>query len=231
MSWQPMTPGLLQLPSGRLVRGRGLGERPPEGPPPEWGVYLLDQRPPVLPWPAWWVHWPDFGVPSDPTQLRAALEDAWQRAESERVELACWGGHGRTGTALVCLAVLDGARQTSRSSTRGSTIAPQRSRLSSRRSSSSGSDDHRPGTVRLAGEPLTLSLRWFDPLISGTTSGPLGGPVGLGERVRRSVVAGAARKWTVSGLAQGASAAPPASRVGCAGGGSSRGRFRPELQS
>ena len=26
----------------------------------------------------------------------------------ERVEIACAGGHGRTGTALACLAVLDG---------------------------------------------------------------------------------------------------------------------------
>jgi protein-tyrosine phosphatase len=25
-----------------------------------------------------------------------------------RVEIACWGGRGRTGTALACLAVLDG---------------------------------------------------------------------------------------------------------------------------
>lgn len=32
----------------------------------------------------------------------------WDRAEVERVEVACWGGHGRTGTALACLAVLDG---------------------------------------------------------------------------------------------------------------------------
>jgi protein-tyrosine phosphatase len=33
---------------------------------------------------------------------------AWARAETERVEIACGGGHGRTGTALACLAVLDG---------------------------------------------------------------------------------------------------------------------------
>jgi protein-tyrosine phosphatase len=39
---------------------------------------------------------------------RAALEEAWARAVSERVEVACSGGHGRTGTALACLAVLDG---------------------------------------------------------------------------------------------------------------------------
>lgn len=37
-----------------------------------------------------------------------ALRDAWARAGTERVEIACAGGHGRTGTALACLAVLDG---------------------------------------------------------------------------------------------------------------------------
>ena len=36
------------------------------------------------------------------------LTDAWQRAGTERVEVACAGGHGRTGTALACLAILDG---------------------------------------------------------------------------------------------------------------------------
>lgn len=30
------------------------------------------------------------------------------RAADERVEVACSGGRGRTGTALACLAVLDG---------------------------------------------------------------------------------------------------------------------------
>lgn len=31
-----------------------------------------------------------------------------ERAGTERVEFACGGGRGRTGTALACLAVLDG---------------------------------------------------------------------------------------------------------------------------
>ena len=37
-----------------------------------------------------------------------ALRAAWLRAPAERVEVACTGGRGRTGTALACLAVLDG---------------------------------------------------------------------------------------------------------------------------
>ena len=36
------------------------------------------------------------------------LTEAWQRAVTERVEFGCAGGHGRTGTALACLAILDG---------------------------------------------------------------------------------------------------------------------------
>ena len=36
------------------------------------------------------------------------LVDAWALAAGERVEVACAGGRGRTGTALACLAVLDG---------------------------------------------------------------------------------------------------------------------------
>lgn len=38
------------------------------------------------------------------------LREAWERAATERVEIACGGGYGRTGTALACPAVLDGLR-------------------------------------------------------------------------------------------------------------------------
>ena len=54
------------------------------------------------------MKWPDFRLPADPAQFAAALREAWVRAEEERVEFACGGGKGRTGTALACLAVLDG---------------------------------------------------------------------------------------------------------------------------
>ena len=39
---------------------------------------------------------------------KRTLYVAWERAEAERVEIACSGGYGRTGTAMACLAVLDG---------------------------------------------------------------------------------------------------------------------------
>ena len=108
MTWDDGAPGVVRLPSGRRLRGRGLSRPLPAGPPPEFGIYLLGNEPEPVPWNSTWVRWPDFRLPADPAAARAALADAWRRAEAERVEVACGGGRGRTGTALACLAVLDG---------------------------------------------------------------------------------------------------------------------------
>ena len=108
MTWPPETPGLMPLPSGRLVRGRGLRRPMPDGPAPAFGVYLLGKAPPPVAWEGRWVRWPDFRLPADPADAGDALREAWERAAFERVEVACGGGRGRTGTALACLAVLDG---------------------------------------------------------------------------------------------------------------------------
>lgn len=108
MTWDVDTVGLLRLPSGRLVRGRGLRHRMPPGEAPEFGLHLLGRRPPTVPWESQWVRWPDFRLPTDRAAAVATLREAWRRAERERVEIACGGGQGRTGTALACLAVLDG---------------------------------------------------------------------------------------------------------------------------
>ena len=59
-------------------------------------------------WEARWVRWPDFRLPADRGDAHDALHEAWHRAEAERVEIGCGGGRGRTGTALACIAVLDG---------------------------------------------------------------------------------------------------------------------------
>lgn len=107
-TWLPTDPGVLRLPSGRLVRGRGLCAPLPDGSLPQVGVYLLDDPPPQMPWESRWLHWPDFGLPGDRERTRILLSEAWRRAATERVELACAGGHGRTGTALSCIAVMDG---------------------------------------------------------------------------------------------------------------------------
>ncbi|WP_427174909.1 protein-tyrosine phosphatase family protein [Arthrobacter sp. 92] len=59
-------------------------------------------------WDARWLRWPDFRLPADKHDAVDALTEAWRRAETERVEVACRCGRGRTGTALACIAVLDG---------------------------------------------------------------------------------------------------------------------------
>jgi protein-tyrosine phosphatase len=107
-AWDDDAPGVLALPSGRLVRGRGLRRPLPDGPRPEFALHLLGRRPTPVEWDSRWVRWPDFRLPTDRADAADALREAWRRAPGERVELACGGGRGRTGTALACLAVLDG---------------------------------------------------------------------------------------------------------------------------
>ena len=106
--WGAVDPGVLVLPSGRVVRGRGLRGPTPTGFAPEFGVYLLGRAPRSVPWQARWVRWPDLRLPRDRADAADALCEAWRRSALERVEVACGGGRGRTGTALACIAVLDG---------------------------------------------------------------------------------------------------------------------------
>jgi protein-tyrosine phosphatase len=47
-------------------------------------------------------------LPAERDAVVPVLAEAWRRAEARRVEIACAGGRGRTGTALACLAILDG---------------------------------------------------------------------------------------------------------------------------
>lgn len=105
--WNPDEPGVLRLPSGRLVRGRGL-RNPPPSREPQFGVYLQGKDPGPFSWDSRWVRWPDFWLPSDREGFTRTAKEVLERAATERVEIACGGGFGRTGTALACLAVLDG---------------------------------------------------------------------------------------------------------------------------
>ncbi|MFG2894039.1 protein phosphatase [Streptomyces sp. NPDC048248] len=106
--WKATDAGVLRFPSGRLVRGRGLRRPLPDGPVPTFAVHLLGERPPEVPWEERWLRWPDFWLPRSREEARAVFREAWELADAERVEIACAGGRGRTGTALACLAVLDG---------------------------------------------------------------------------------------------------------------------------
>ena len=80
----------------------------PVGELPTYGVYLLGHQPPEFSWESRWLVWPDFWLPKDRADARLVLAELLDRATSDRVEVACAGGRGRTGTALACLAVLDG---------------------------------------------------------------------------------------------------------------------------
>jgi protein-tyrosine phosphatase len=93
------------------VRGRGLREAHHD---PVFGLYLgtwwlRRRRGGGITWPHTWISWPDFGLPLHPAAARAAIIDLHARAgRGERVEVACGGGTGRTGTVLACLATMDG---------------------------------------------------------------------------------------------------------------------------
>lgn len=101
--WLDQT-GVVTLPGGARVRGRRL-----TGPASPADFALILAKGPVPAWPHRRIRWPDFGVPTGSGDALDALHDAHRRAYAgERVEVACRGGVGRTGTALAALAVLDG---------------------------------------------------------------------------------------------------------------------------
>jgi hypothetical protein len=103
--------GVVELPDGRRVRGRGIRPGlPGQVDVPELGLYLTGKPPSATAWESRWVRWPDFALPRSTADAVAALRDAYERAADERVEIACGGGTGRTGTALALLAVWGGVR-------------------------------------------------------------------------------------------------------------------------
>jgi hypothetical protein len=61
--WCSDVSGVVRLPSGRLVRGRGLRRRALDSALPQFGVYLLNKPPAPTSWQARWVRWPDFWLP------------------------------------------------------------------------------------------------------------------------------------------------------------------------
>ncbi len=75
-------------------------------------MYLLARDPGPFAWDHRWVRWADLRTPASTADAIAALEEAHARSGDERVEVACGGGVGRTGTALAAMAVLAGVPPT-----------------------------------------------------------------------------------------------------------------------
>lgn len=97
------------LPDGTTLVAATFDERDPyeRAVRPDFGLYLDRRWEP--PWPHAHLDWPDFGLPVDTDGLLDTLGRLLVRArQGERVEIGCWGAHGRTGTALAALAVLTG---------------------------------------------------------------------------------------------------------------------------
>lgn len=101
------------LPDGTVILAQGRldlvpSERPRE---PDFALYLDKRwdRDPQVTWPFRIVGWEDFGLPVDEAEVFTAIADLYRRARAgELVEVACYGGVGRTGTVLGCLTVLAG---------------------------------------------------------------------------------------------------------------------------
>lgn len=63
------------------------------------------------PWPMAYLEWPDYGVPKSMTDTIKALEWIWAAIkDGKHVETGCMGGHGRTGTLLAGLLVMQGVK-------------------------------------------------------------------------------------------------------------------------
>ncbi len=75
---------------------------------PDWGLYL-DWGWKHPDWRAENIDWRDYGLPSNYIVAFEAMLEVIERAQrGEKVEIGCIGGHGRTGTALACIAVMLG---------------------------------------------------------------------------------------------------------------------------
>ena len=108
MPWE-LGAGVVELPDGVRLRGRSLRDGPGPGPEPDFGLYLPTRRPVDTPWRSRWIRWPDFWRPIDAAAAHSAFEEAYRlAAQGARVEVACRGGVGRTGTALACISQFDG---------------------------------------------------------------------------------------------------------------------------
>jgi hypothetical protein len=100
---------VLKFPNGVEVHPSSLQDRKPgDGKPvPDFGLYLASSwKPASL---AYYLDWPDYGIPTWYEVAYQSIQDAYGLAEGGSfVEVGCIGGHGRTGTAVACMAIIAG---------------------------------------------------------------------------------------------------------------------------
>lgn len=99
----------VEMQDGTKVYASSCHTRKREDPAPDWGLYLDGM------WEsagmAYTVDWPDMRLPKRFQATALAIIDVYNKArEGMWVEVGCIGGHGRTGTALACMAVLGGMK-------------------------------------------------------------------------------------------------------------------------
>ena len=96
--WKSGIAGVVTLPNGWVVRGRGLYAGTPSGDlAPDYALYLTGARHEEAGWESRWVRWPDFGLPHSTAEATDAIRETFQRLQDSKVEIACTGGHGPYG--------------------------------------------------------------------------------------------------------------------------------------
>jgi len=97
----------LEFPSGIVVHPSSMHHRDSETFAPDMGYYLdYGWSPTGL---ASFLDWQDYGLPNSEYAALVTIMDAYKKAKAGLwVEVGCIGGHGRTGTFLACMLVIDG---------------------------------------------------------------------------------------------------------------------------
>lgn len=97
----------VEFADGTTVYASSAHSREPVEAAPDWGLYLDSMwNPAGL---AYLVDWRDYGLPTRYDTAAYAIIDSFNKATKGLwVEVGCIGGHGRTGTALACMAILGG---------------------------------------------------------------------------------------------------------------------------
>lgn len=97
----------VEFADGTVIYASSAHDRPENGTAPDFGLYLDScWRPACF---ANVIDWADYGLPKRYDLGAYGIIDAFNKARNGLwVEVGCIGGHGRTGTALACMAILGG---------------------------------------------------------------------------------------------------------------------------